>query len=182
VVLRKKDPVKALPYLKKVTGLKPDNQVYLLALAMCLIDLKQYDEADKVLKRIIEIAPYTRQANSAKEFLTQLASMSIQGKGLRMDVVRYCTEALGLFTKAGGDKTKTIAAEIGLLGGNGLDLNSPEQKYSLKSLPGKFSGLQLLSYMYVAFKQLDPNLDVGVDFSKEYSAAKSNFQAGHLHN
>jgi tetratricopeptide (TPR) repeat protein len=59
VVLRKKEPAKALPYLRRVNELKPDHQVYLLALAMCLIDLKNYTEADTILRRIIEIAPYT---------------------------------------------------------------------------------------------------------------------------
>jgi hypothetical protein len=54
-----------------------------------------------------------------------------------------------------------------------LDINDPDQKYSLRSLPGKFSGLHLCSIMYAAFKQFAPGEDVGIDFSKEYEAAIS---------
>jgi hypothetical protein len=52
-----------------------------------------------------------------------------------------------------------------------LDINAPEQKYTLRSLPGKYSGLHLCSIMYAAFKQFAPKEDVGLDFSKEYAAA-----------
>lgn len=38
-------------------------------------------------------------------------------------------------------------------------------------LPGKFSGLQLLAIMYTAFRQIDPTMDTGADFSAEYQAA-----------
>jgi hypothetical protein len=49
-------------------------------------------------------------------------------------------------------------------------------KYRLKSLPGTFSGLQLLAYMYVGFKRLEPATDIGVDFAKEYEEAlKANY-------
>ena len=58
-----------------------------------------------------------------------------------------------------------------MLGRSGLDINDPDEKYSLKSLPGKFSGLHLLAIMYTAFKQIDPRADTGVDFAAEYKAA-----------
>ena len=58
-----------------------------------------------------------------------------------------------------------------MLGRSGLDINSPDRKYTLRTLPGEFSGLQLVAYMYVGYKQLDPNVDAGIDFSKEYSTA-----------
>jgi hypothetical protein len=34
-----------------------------------------------------------------------------------------------------------------MLGRNGLDINDPTDKYTLKALPGKFSGLHLLAVM-----------------------------------
>lgn len=42
---------------------------------------------------------------------------------------------------------------------------------SLRTLPGKFSGLHLLAIMYAAFQQIDPTIDTGVDFAAEYKAA-----------
>ena len=68
--------------------------------------------------------------------------MREQGGELRMDVVMYILYALQLFEKAGKQKTGTITFEIAMLGRGGLDINDPAQKYVLKSLPGKFSGLQ----------------------------------------
>jgi len=66
---------------------------------------------------------------------------------------------------------QTIGVEIAILGQRGLDINNPDQKYSLRSLPGQFSGLHLCSIMYAAFKQFAPDEDVGIDFSIEYGAA-----------
>lgn len=57
------------------------------------------------------------------------------------------------------------------MGNQGLDINNPDQKYRLKSLPGQFSGLHLLSIMYSAFRQIDPSMDLGMDFESEYKAA-----------
>jgi len=66
--------------------------------------------------------------------------------------------------------------EIALLGRNGLDINDPAQKYTLRSLPGKFSGMQLVSLMYVGFKIIAPEQDAGIDLSREYAEAKKLFE------
>jgi hypothetical protein len=68
-------------------------------------------------------------------------------------------------------KRQAIALEIAILGRSGLDINDPAEKYSLKSLPGKFSGLHLLAIMYTAFQQIDPTMETGADFAAEYKAA-----------
>ena len=44
-------------------------------------------------------------------------------------------------------------------------------KYRLRTLPGEFSGLHLLSIEYVAFKQVAPQMDIGFDLSDEYQSA-----------
>lgn len=64
-----------------------------------------------------------------------------------------------------------ISFEIAMLGTRGLDVNSPEQKYTLNSIPGKFSGLHLLCIEYVGFQIIDPSIDLGFDLSAEYTAA-----------
>jgi hypothetical protein len=45
------------------------------------------------------------------------------------------------------------------------------KKYQLKNMPGDFTGMQLLSYMYVGFKQMEPGIDTGIDLEKEYRSA-----------
>jgi hypothetical protein len=42
----------------------------------------------------------------------------------------------------------------------------------LKAFPGAFSGMKIVSYMYAAFQQFMPGVDVGIDLSKEYAAVK----------
>jgi hypothetical protein len=95
-----------------------------------------------------------------------------------MDAVMYCVSALQTFSEHGPSRRQSITFEISMLGRNGLDINDPTQKYSLKSLPGKFSGLQLVSYMYVGLKQMDPSLDAGIDLSQEYETAQKLFDSG----
>ena len=48
-------------------------------------------------------------------------------------------------------------------------------RYSLQSMPGKFSGLHLLCYEYVAFQQVAPGKDIGFDLSSEFRTARSLF-------
>lgn len=58
-----------------------------------------------------------------------------------------------------------------------MDINNPDIRYTLKSISGDFSGLQLLSYMYVGFGKIDLKMDVGIDFSQEYKMAVSLFDS-----
>ncbi len=78
---------------------------------------------------------------------------------------------MGACDKLGSKKRQEIAFEIALLGQRGLDINDPEQKYALRTLPGKYTGLHLLALMYTAFKQIDPTMDSGADFDAEYKIA-----------
>ena len=70
------------------------------------------------------------------------------------------------------NKNNLIDFEITILLAAGIDPNNSKKKLHLASIPNKeFSGLQLLAFMYVAWKQIDSNLDIGMDFQKEYQAA-----------
>ncbi|MEO8597336.1 MAG: hypothetical protein ABI759_28720 [Candidatus Solibacter sp.] len=53
-----------------------------------------------------------------------------------------------------------------------------ESKYQLRTLPGSFSGSQLLCYEYVAFKQIAPEMDIGWDVAKEFAEAKKMREMG----
>ena len=85
----------------------------------------------------------------------------------------YCLSAIEKFEKMSEEDVKRIGFEIAMKGRGGLDTNDPTPKYQLESLPGDFSGLNLVCYMYVAFQSIAPETDIGFDLSKEYAAAKS---------
>lgn len=87
----------------------------------------------------------------------------------------YCLAAIEEFEVLA---PAAIAFEIAALGQGGLSVKEPSWKYALKSLPGReFSGLLLVSMMYVGFKQIDPSVNVGFDLSKEYERAHALRQA-----
>jgi hypothetical protein len=76
------------------------------------------------------------------------------------------------FRDLGKTKTQAIVFEIAMLGRSGLNINDSAKKYTLRSLPGSFSGLQLVSLMYTGMQLIDPSADAGIDLSKEYAVAK----------
>ena len=85
----------------------------------------------------------------------------------------YIAGALEKFAEMQTSQIQAIGFEIAILGQSGLDINNPDKKYTIKSLPGEFSGLHLCAIMFAAFKQFAPQEDVGIDFSQEYEAAQS---------
>jgi tetratricopeptide (TPR) repeat protein len=134
------------------------------------------DEADELYLVVIQKFPGSQVAELAREARTKRAHENMRAKvggGLRPDVVMYIAGALDTFAKVGPDKSRQITFEVSMKGQNGLDINDPEQKYTLASLPGQFSGLHLVSIMYAGLKALDPNMDAGIDLSAEYEAAKA---------
>ncbi len=87
-------------------------------------------------------------------------------------IVMYCLGALQHFQDMDKENIFAVGSEIALLGKDGLDYSSPDKSYTLKSIPNvKFTGLQLLCYMYVAFQITDPSLDLGLDFKEAYTTA-----------
>lgn len=86
--------------------------------------------------------------------------------------VMYLLDALEQFSSMQSDEVKHIVLEIAVMGEEGIDYASPEEKYSLKSLPQKpMSGLQLMCLMYAGFKQVAPEMDPEMDLEKEYQQA-----------
>lgn len=93
-------------------------------------------------------------------------------KTLEPAIIMHCLGAIERFEPMSSEEIKGVSFEIGLLGVHGIDYSKSETRYSLKSIPGEqFSGLQLLSLMYVGFKKIDPTLDAGVDFQNAYDIA-----------
>ncbi|MBI4826926.1 MAG: hypothetical protein HY807_10995 [Nitrospirae bacterium] len=91
----------------------------------------------------------------------------------QMAVTMYCLSALEYFADKDLEEIKKVGFEIAMLGRQGIDPAKTEKKYNLESIPGKeFTGLQLLAYMYSAFQVIDPFLDTGMNYKKEYEMAK----------
>jgi tetratricopeptide (TPR) repeat protein len=167
-------PQEALGYLKKAMDIQPHNQLAVFNYAQCLLALRKGVEADLTLGKVIEMAPYTELASKAEAQRRQLAEVLIKSQGVegvRPDVVVFCVDAIQTYAKLDEKKRNAIVYEVGLLWKQGLDINDTAKKYTLKSMAGKFSGLQLLAYLYVGVKAMNPKLDPGIDFEKEYAAA-----------
>ena len=83
--------------------------------------------------------------------------------------VFYFLDAFKRFDAMTPEQIRNIAFEIALLGRNGLDYASPDEKYELRSIPNrKFSGLHLMCLMYAGFKRVAPEQDVGMDLEEPF--------------
>lgn len=167
----------AVERLRKALALMPDDpeSIFGLATALEAVSTDAADEeADALYLRFIEEHPTSPMVEAAEKARTAFAHRRLKSRsvgGFRPDVMMYIVSALKTFEKQGPKGRQAIALEIAMLGRTGLDINDPDDKYKLKSLPGKFSGLHLLAIMYTAFKQIDPTMDSGADFLAEYQAA-----------
>lgn len=169
----------ALEHLRAARQALPHDAQTLYGLASALDTVggdDNEDEADELYQVVIRKFPGSQVAELAREARTKRAHKNMRaavGGGLRPDVMMYLAGALDTFEKVGPEKSRQITLEVAMKGQNGLDINDPEQKYTLASLPGKFSGMHLVSIMYAGLKSLDPNMDAGIDLSAEYEAAKA---------
>lgn len=167
----------AVAHMRKALDLLPDDAQSIFGLASALEALntdEALEEADALHRRVIEehrTAPFVEQSEKARTAYGQRLLKARSVGGFRPDVMMYMTDALKTFKAKGPQARQAIALEIAMLGRNGLDVTDTDAKYKLKSLPGQFSGLHLLSIMYAAFQQIDPSADIGADFKAEYDAA-----------
>lgn len=177
ILIASKRNDEALVHLRKALKLMPDDPQGIFGLAVALEEVgtdAADEEADALFLRLIQehpTSPMVEQAEKARTAFGNKRMKSNSVGGFRPDVMMYIAGALKTFKKLGPKRRHEIALEIAILGRSGLDINDPTDKYKLKSLPGKFNGLHLLAIMYTAFRQIDPKMDTGADFSAEYQAA-----------
>ncbi len=133
-------------------------------------------DADEVYQEVIRVAGHAPVGEWVKEGRTRIAHALLRKGGEeRLDVLMYCLGALERFAEMTDQQIQAVGQEIAILGIRGLDINDPAKKYTLKTLPGDFSGLHLVSIIHAAFQKTAPGTDVGVDLSREYAQAVSMF-------
>ncbi len=155
-----------------------DDPEALLELARCLEALgrEHLPEADRLCADLVARfpdSPLSLQAEEARTRIAQASIRCIDHGDPRQEVLRHIADALAAFDALGTRRREQIALEVALLGQHGLDIADPVPKYALKTLPGTYSGLHLLAIMYTAFRQIDPTIDIGADFLREYEMAQA---------
>lgn len=178
-LLGKESPQQALPILEQAARLMPEDQTTQYDYAQCLLQLGRTGDADPVFVKAIQLSPLSDIAELARTARTSIAHQNMRsaaGGGSRPDAVFYCLDGLQKFRDLGDTKTRAVVFEIAMLGRSGLDINDPAKRYSLRSLPGSFSGLHLVSLMYTGMQLIDPTAEAGIDLSQEFAAAKHLFE------
>ena len=158
--------------LQRATELNPKDQHAWFALAQSLEQQGRTADAYRAYRKAVAIDQRAELAEMARRALQAIAHKVARGIE-RPDAVMYCLDAIERFEKILRAEVRRIALEVATLGKKGLDVNGPAQQYRLKSLPGAFSGLHLVCLMYVGFKIVAPEKDIGFDLSKEYAAAQA---------
>ena len=171
------DADKSLYYLQKSFLLNPHDPITLYGLGHSYQQLKDNQKADQYYHKVLEMEPPGYLKELAETGLREIAVTTLKSKGFRMDAVMYMLSALKLFQEEGEDRVREISFEIAMKGSSGLDINNPDKRYSINSLPGEFTGLRLVSYMYAGFKKIAPGQDIGIDLSKEYDMAMKLFES-----
>ena len=167
--------------LRRAVELNAADQQSVFGLAQVLHVKGEGKEADGFYLKAIDLDSSSSVADLARQERTKLAQKSFRSgmPGVeRPDAVMYILSALQKFEKMKLEEVQKIGFEVALLGQKGLDTNDSTPKYRLKSLPGEFSGLHLLCLMFVAFKKLAPDKDIGFDLSKEFEIANAMHKRG----
>ena len=179
-LLTEQSPDEALPLLERATRILPKDQRSFFAYANCLQQLGQTTEAKWAFQKVIEMDRLTPIAEEARKLGSLIAYQALRNSSAGQplpSVVQYCLDALKKFRDLGDAQSRTVLFEVVMLGRDGLDLSDPEEKYSLRSLSGNFSGLALTALMYTGLKMIDPKVETGVDFSQELAQAKALLEA-----
>ena len=167
----------AQPFFEQALASNPQDVTTLYGLALSLEEIgpENGEQAIGIYERIVELEPESPISVEAKRAMSRLAQSTMKsrtGGALRMDAVMYMTGAYEMFENKSSQEIAGIVFEIAKLGESGLSINDPKKRYTLETLDGDFSGMQLLSIMHVGLKAIDPSLDTQSGLDAEYDAAK----------
>lgn len=187
VLLMSREPKAALDVAREAFRMAPENERILWSLAECAyawsLDPNSGDQAGQLrgeagvaYMEYLERYPDSPMAERAEKALTQISQVKLRNQGVtadgfRPDVLEYILHAIRLFEEVGDGRRNQIVMEIAKLGAEGLDINNPDIRHPIPSLPGDYTALQLVSFMYTGMQQVDPSVFPGIDFSREYEMA-----------
>jgi hypothetical protein len=137
-------------------------------------------EAEHAYRAAIEINPHSELADKARagsNLLAQSGFDQAKQEFSRQDAVHYCLDALQRFARMSPGELQKLTLDLGLAGRDGFAVHDPARRYCVKGLEGEFSGLAMVSYLYVAMQHMAPGTDIGFDLAAEYAEAKSLFDA-----
>ena len=160
----------ALEELLRVDTILHDDPPTVYGLGLVYRTLGRPMEATRSFQRCAALAD-SNYAEMARDQLREMAEQSFKSGGLRIDAVQFCYEALTRFDAMTEEAVQTTVNEIALLGRHGLDPHDAEKKHTLDSMDGRFSGLQLICFLYVGIERVAPGQDIGFDLSSEYELA-----------
>jgi len=144
----------------------------------------EYDLVDAFARELrLERWYIWREDRTAPEDLTPTVAADADAQAVFLKerepaAVMYCLSALKKFNDMEPQAIRAVLAEIKQLHQHGLDIQASDLKYTLTSLPGNFTGLQLLCYLYVGLQMTDTNRDMGVNLDGAYAQAKRMYERG----
>jgi tetratricopeptide (TPR) repeat protein len=178
VLARNGKSQEALPFFRQAASIAPKDPGCLLGLAQCLEELSgdHLKEAGTVYDQILRQFPDDPVGDIARKARNRLSNVALHKTvegNIRMDAVMYMQGAMEDFAKLPRETVGQIVMEIAMLGQQGLQINDAAVRYDLKSKPGDYSGLHLLSMMHVGIKLLDSGADSGSGLDREYQIAQA---------
>jgi tetratricopeptide (TPR) repeat protein len=160
--------------LRKSVAALPQDQQGWVGLGQVLEQRGNLEEADDAYKKTLEINFNNQVAEVAKMGRSRIAQANMRQAAsgdVRPDAMMYCLGALQKIETMSDAEVQKIGFEIAALGMKGINPTDSKKRYTLRTLPGEFTGLQLLSWMFVTWKRLKPDADIGFDLGREYQAA-----------
>ena len=146
-------PAEAIPYLQAARRLLPGDQAAWLGLAEAHRLAGNTKKAEEAYRAAVEINPHSDIADKARAASSQMAQTSFketEGSALGPDAVQYCLEAMRRFAGMPPGDLKNPALELAMAGRDGFAVHNPDKRYRVKGLDGEFSGLAMVSFLYVA--------------------------------
>ncbi len=178
ILLSSGKPNEGLPFLRQAASLMPSDPTFQMALAQCLetVGGSHVDEAGKLYESIMikhDGEPIAEAAKAGRNRVSNTQLHEPMDGKVRPDAIAYMQSAIKQFVSMEKMECAKVVMEIARLGEGGLKINDSEHRYKLETLPGDFSGLQLLCMMHVGLKNLDPDADSGSGLEREYELAKN---------
>lgn len=162
----------SLSVIRQCLAVAPDDIAMMIAYGDCLAELGRSDESEVHYRMAVQADGPEQLVDLAKARLTEKSEKALRSSGdVQPDVVQYMKDALERFKSMDVTQIQNLALELAVLGNKGININDPTRKYQIQSWSGEYTGLHLISIMYVAFQQFAPDTDIGIDLSKEHQIA-----------